>query len=57
MSLNLGLQSRSIVVLEPKEIKSATVSMVPSSICHDVFGLDAIYVEHIFVNSILNVEF
>ena len=45
------------MVLEPKKIKSATVSTFPSSICHDVVGLDAMNVEYIFVNSFLNVEF
>ena len=45
------------MVLETKEIKSATVSSFPSSICHDVVGLDAMNVEYIFVNSVLNVEF
>ena len=32
--------------LEPKKIKSATVSTVPSSICHEVVGLDAMNVEY-----------
>ena len=35
------LQSLSAVVLEPKKIKSVTVSIVSPSICHDVRGLDA----------------
>ena len=35
------LQSPSAVILEPKEIKSATVSSVSASICHEVIGLDA----------------
>ena len=39
------LQSPSAVILEPKKIKSVTVS---PSVCHEVMGLDA---------SILNVEF
>ena len=34
------LQSLSIVILEPKKIKSVTVSIVSSS-CHEVVGLDA----------------
>ena len=29
------------VILEPKKIKSLTVSIVSSSICHEVMGLDA----------------
>ena len=57
MSFNFGLQSRSIVVLEPKKIKSTTVSTFPSSISHDVVGPDALNVEYPFVNSFLNVEF
>ena len=35
------LQSRSAVILEPKKIKSATVSTVSPSICHEVMGLHA----------------
>ena len=35
------LQSPSAVILEPKEIKSLTVSIVSSSIYHEVMGLDA----------------
>ena len=35
------LQSLSIVILEPKKIKSVTVSIVSSSSCHEVIGLDA----------------
>ena len=35
------LQSPSAVILEPQKIKSATVSMVSPSICHEVMGLDA----------------
>ena len=35
------LQSASAVILEPKKIKSATVSIVSPSICHEVMGLDA----------------
>ena len=30
-----------IVILEPPKIKSATVSIVSSSICHEVMGPDA----------------
>ena len=36
------LQSPSAVILEPKKIKSVTVSIVAPSICHGVRGLDAI---------------
>ena len=35
------LQSPSAVMLEPKKIKSDTVSTVSPSICHEVMGLDA----------------
>ena len=35
------LQSLSAVILEPKNIKSDTVSTVSPSICHEVMGLDA----------------
>ena len=35
------LQSPSTVILEPKIIKSVTVSIVFPSICHEVMGLDA----------------
>ena len=44
------VQSPSEVILEPKKIKSLTVSIVSPSICHEVMGLDAM----IFVY--LNVE-
>ena len=36
------LWSTSAVILEPKKIKSVTVSIVSPSICHDMMGLDAI---------------
>ena len=42
------LQSPSAVILEPKKIKSVTVSIVSPSICHEVMGPVAM---------ILNVEF
>ena len=35
------LQSPSAVILEPKKIKSDTVSTVSPSICHEVMGADA----------------
>ena len=41
------LQSPSVVILEPKHIKSLTVSIVSPSICHKVMGPDV---------SLLNVE-
>ena len=36
----LWLQSLSAVILEPKKIKSLTVSTVSPSICHEVMGQD-----------------
>ena len=45
-----GLQSLSAVILEPKKIKSVTVSIVSPSICHEVMGLDAM------ILSFLNIE-
>ena len=38
------LQSPSAVILEPRKIKSATVSTVSPSICHEVMGPDAMIV-------------
>ena len=35
------LQSPLALILEPKKIKSVTVSTVSPSICHEVMGLDA----------------
>ena len=35
------MQSPSAVILEPKKIKSVTVSIVSPSIYHEVMGLDA----------------
>ena len=34
----LWLQSQSGVILEPKKIKSVTVSIVSTSVCHEVMG-------------------
>ena len=45
------LQSPSAVILEPKKIKSVTVSIVSPAICHEVDGIRC----HDF--SLLNVEF
>ena len=39
--LFISLQSQSAVILEPRKIKSVTVSIVSPSICHEVIGLDA----------------
>ena len=35
------LQSLSAVILEPKKIKSVTISIVYPFVCHEVMGLDA----------------
>ena len=45
------LQSPSAVILEPKKIKSVTVSTYFPSICHEVMGQDAM------ILVFLNVEF
>ena len=37
------LQSPSAMILEPQNLKSATVSTVSPSICHEVMGPDAIF--------------
>ena len=39
------LQSPSAVILEPPKIRSATVSTVSPSICHEVMGPDAVVLE------------
>ena len=36
------LQLLSVVILEPKKIKSVTVSTFSLSLCHEVMGLDAV---------------
>ena len=36
------LQSPSAMILEPKKMKSVTVSIVSPSICHEVMGPDAL---------------
>ena len=38
------LQSPSSVILEPKKMKSVTVSIVSPSICYEVMGLEAMIV-------------
>ena len=50
--LILWLHSPSAVILEPKKIKSVTVSTASPSICHEVMELDAVH-----DLSFLNVEF
>ena len=45
------LQSPIVVILEPKKIKSLTVSTVSPSISHELLGPDAFYLRF------LNVEF
>ena len=36
-------QSPSAVILEPKKIKSVIVSIVSPSVCHEVMGVDAMF--------------
>ena len=50
-------QSPFTVILEPKKIKSVTVSIVSPSICHEVLGLDAYLVGMPMIFIFLNVEF
>ena len=40
-SFNLMAPVPCAVILEPKKIKSVTVSIVSPSVCHDVVGLNA----------------
>ena len=42
------MQSPSAVILEPRKIKSLTVSIVSPSICHEVMGPDAMIL--VFLN-------
>ena len=49
--LNSWLQSPSAVILEPKKMKSVTVSIVSPSTCHDVMGLDAMILGFWMLNS------
>ena len=44
------LQSLSVVILEPKKIKSVTVSIVSPSICPGVMGLDAMILVYLMLN-------
>ena len=46
------LHSPSAVILEPKKVKSATVSTFPQSICHKVMGLDAGPLSFLFLESL-----
>ena len=55
--LILRLQSPSAVILEPKKIKSVTVSIVSPSICHEMMGPDAHQVGMPMIFGILNAEF
>ena len=43
-SKHLLILVTSAVILEPKKIKSVTVSIVSPSVCHKVLGLDAMMV-------------
>ena len=44
------LQSPSAMILEPKKIKTVTVSIVCPSICHEIMGLDAIILDFWMLN-------
>ena len=44
MSFNVWLQSSSAVILELKKMKSVTVSIVSSSICHEVMEPEAMII-------------
>ena len=44
------LQSPSAVILEAKKIKSVTVSIVSTTICHEVMGLDAMILVFLMLN-------
>ena len=44
------LQSPSAVILEPKKIKSDTVSTVSPSICHEVMGPDAVILSFLMLS-------
>ena len=44
------LQSPSAVILEPPKIKSATVSTVSPSTCHEVLGPDAMILVYLMLN-------
>uniref|UniRef100_A0AC11DM98 Uncharacterized protein n=1 Tax=Ovis aries TaxID=9940 RepID=A0AC11DM98_SHEEP len=48
--LSSWLQLPSAVILEPKKIKSVTVSIVSPSICHGVMGLDAMILVYLMLN-------
>ena len=49
--LILWLQSPSAVILEPKKIKSVTISSVSPSICHEVMRPDAMVLVFLNVES------
>ena len=51
------LQSPSAVILEPKKIKSLTVSVVSPSICHEVMGWDRMPWSSFFEYWVLNQHF
>ena len=44
------LQSASTVIWEPKKIKSATISIFSSSICHEVMGPDAMILVYLMLS-------
>ena len=42
------------MILEPKKIKSVTVSTYPSSICHEVMGLDAKILDFLLLSQLFH---
>ena len=52
----IWLQSPSTVILDPKKIKSVTVSIVSPSICHEVMGPDAMILVFSSVQSLSRVR-
>ena len=55
--LILWLQLSSTVILEPKKIKSVSVSTFPPSICHEVMGLDVMILVHPYLCRISGIFF
>ena len=51
------LQSPSAVIMEPKKIKSLTVSIISPSICHEMMGPEAMILVFFWFVCFLNVGF
>ena len=54
--LILWFQSPSAVILEPKKIKSVTISIVSPSLCYEVMGPDAIILVFSMLSFSLNLS-